>query len=362
MFMYEMPTRLYFGKDCLKGAGKNLKQLGKKALIVTGRHSAKINGSQKAVTDALESEGVAWVLFDQIENNPSIDTVRRAADFGKSQHVDFVIGIGGGSPMDAAKIIALLCTNDLDDAALFTGPYVRPLPIVTVPTTSGTGSEVTKVGVLTNHHAGTKQSVNTPLIFPVLSYADPSFTESVSTTVTMDTAVDALSHAIEGYMSRKSTPMSDVWAEEAMRFLGPHLTDLEGNIPYVVREDLMYGATTAGMVIAQTGTTLVHGMGYQLTYYKGLSHGRANGLLLPGYMRLMTETMEDKVEKIWDILGFSGLQDFADCLHSLMPERVSLTEEEIEEYVRLTLPTGAVASTPYEVNGEVIARLYRELA
>ena len=72
--------------------------------------------------------------------------------------------------------------------------------------------------------------------------------------------------------------------------------------------------------------------------------------------------MEDKVEKIWDILGFSGLQDFADCLHSLMPERVSLTEEEIEEYVRLTLPTGAVASTPYEVNGEVIARLYRELA
>lgn len=86
----------------------------------------------------------------------------------------------------------------------------------------------------------------------------------------MDTAVDALSHAIEGYMSRKSTPMSDVWAEEAMRFLGPHLTDLEGNIPYVVREDLMYGATTAGMVIAQTGTTLVHGMGYQLTYYKGV--------------------------------------------------------------------------------------------
>lgn len=362
MFMYEMPTRLFFGKDCLNGAGKDLKKLGQKALIVTGRHSAKINGSQKAVTEALESAGISWVLFDQIENNPSIKTVRKAADFGKAEHVDFVIGIGGGSPMDAAKVIALLCTNDLDDKALFTGPYVRPLPIVTVPTTSGTGSEVTKVGVLTNPAAGTKQSVNTPLIFPVLSYADPSFTESVSTTVTIDTAIDALSHAIEGYMSRKSTPMSDIWAEEAMRFLGPHLTDLEGTIPYAVREDLMYGATAAGIVIAQTGTTLVHGMGYQLTYYKGLSHGRANGLLLPGYMQLMAETMADKVEKVWDILGFSGLEDFTDCLHSLMPERISLTEDEIAAYVRLTLPTGAVASTAYEVTGDVIARLYRSLA
>ena len=169
MFMYEMPTRLFFGRDCLNGAGKDLKKLGQKALIVTGRHSAKINGSQKAVTEALESAGITWVLFDQIENNPSIKTVRKATDFGKAEHVDFVIGIGGGSPMDAAKVIALLCTNDLDDKSLFTGPYVRPLPIVTVPTTSGTGSEVTKVGVLTNPAAGTKQSVNTPLIFPVLS-------------------------------------------------------------------------------------------------------------------------------------------------------------------------------------------------
>ena len=115
MFMYEMPTRLFFGRDCLNGAVKDLKKLGQKALIVTGRHSAKINGSQKAVMEALESAGIPWVLFDQIENNPSIKTVRKAAAFGKAEHVDFVIGIGGGSPMDAAKVIDLLCTNDLDD-------------------------------------------------------------------------------------------------------------------------------------------------------------------------------------------------------------------------------------------------------
>ena len=171
--------------------------MGKRALLVTGRHSAKVNGSQDAFTGKLDELGISWYLFDDVENNPSIDTIRRAAAFAKEKGVDFVVGIGGGSPMDAAKAIALLCTDDLDDEQLFKGPYKKPLPIVAVPTTAGTGSEVTKVSVLTNVHAGTKQSINTPLIFPVYAFADPSFTESVSQTVTIDTAIDALSHAVE---------------------------------------------------------------------------------------------------------------------------------------------------------------------
>lgn len=361
MFMYEMPTRLYFGKNCIAQSGAALQQLGKKALLVTGRHSAKINGSQQALADTLDRLGISWIVFDEVENNPSIATVRKAAALGREQQVDFVIGIGGGSPMDAAKVIALLCTNEMDDVVLFTGPYSKPLPIVTVPTTSGTGSEVTKVGVLTNPHAGTKQSVNTPLIFPVLSFADPSFTMSVSETVTVDTAVDALSHAVEGYMSRKSTPVSDVWAEEALRFLGMHLTELRGELSYAVREDLMYGSTLAGIVIAQTGTTLVHGMGYQLTYYKGLAHGRANGLLLPRYMELMEASMSDKAEKVWEILGLSGWRDLASFIKDIMPDSVDLTASEIDSYVALTMPARAVQNTSYDITPEVVASLYRHL-
>ena len=173
MFIYEMPTKLYFGRDCIVHAGAIWSAFGKKALLVTGRHSAKINGSQQAVTDQLDKEGIAWTVFDEVENNPSVATVRKGAALGKDEHADFVIGIGGGSPMDAAKVIALLCTNDLDDTQLFTGPYQKPLPIVIVPTTAGTGSEVTKYAVLTNPAAGTKQSVSTPLIFPTISLADP---------------------------------------------------------------------------------------------------------------------------------------------------------------------------------------------
>ena len=191
MFSYEMPTKLYFGEGCVAEAGDDVKALGSKALLVTGRRSAKQNGSQAAVVSLLESLGIEWVLFDDVEANPSVETVRKGAALGRQEGVDFVVGIGGGSRMDAAKVIALRCTNELDDAALFKGPYKAPLPIVAVPTTSGTGSEVTKISVLTNHSAGTKQSVKSPLLYPKLALADPSFTMDVPEAVTIDTAIDA---------------------------------------------------------------------------------------------------------------------------------------------------------------------------
>ncbi|WP_296829090.1 iron-containing alcohol dehydrogenase family protein [uncultured Megasphaera sp.] len=361
MFTYYMPTQVFFGKDCIAESGRVLADLGNRALLVTGRRSAKVNGSQDAVTRKLDELGIEWHLFDAVENNPSIETIRRAAGLAKEKNVDFIIGIGGGSPMDSAKAIALLCTNDLDDEQLFKGPYKKPLPIVAVPTTAGTGSEVTKVSVLTNDEAGTKQSIHTPFIFPAYAFADPTFTESVSQKVTIDTAIDALSHAVEGYMSTLSTPMSDVWAEEAMRFIGVHLTDLKGELSYVIREDLLYGSMLAGTTIAQTGTTMIHSMGYMLTYYRGISHGRANGLLFPAYMRLMEETMADKADRVWSILGLSGSDDFTALMNDLMGDVVGLSEDEIEQFVTMTLPTSGIKHTPYDLTADDLKTIYRQL-
>lgn len=361
MFQYAMPTTVYFGKECIQQSGKVLASLGKKALLVTGKHSAKVNGSQQAVTDTLTDLGISWVVFDQIEPNPTIENVRKAADFGKEAGVDFIVAIGGGSPMDAGKVIALLCTNDLDDTQLFTGPYDRPLPIVAVPTTSGTGSEVTKASILTNHHTGTKQAVASPLLFPTAAFCDPIFTLGVSQKVTIDTAVDALSHAVEGFMATTATPLSDVWATTAIPYIGRHLKELKQNLSYAVREDLMYGSTLAGIVIAQTGTTLIHGMGYQLTYYKGLTHGRANGLLFPHYMKLMEESMPEKMAQVWQLMGVAGLDEFTAILKQLMPETVTLTDEEIETFTALTMPTNAVKHTSYDVTPALVAKIYASL-
>lgn len=137
MFTYYMPTKVFFGKGCIAQSGEVLADLGRKALLVTGRHSAKVNGSQAAVVEKLDELGISWFLFDEVENNPSVATIRKAAALALEKGVDFVIGIGGGSPMDAAKAIALVCTQELDDEQLFTGPYRKPLPIVAVPTRPG---------------------------------------------------------------------------------------------------------------------------------------------------------------------------------------------------------------------------------
>ena len=107
---------------------------------------------------------------------------------------------------------------------------------------------------------------------------------------------------------------------------------------------------------------MVHSMGYMLTYYKGLSHGRANGLLLPAYMKLMEETMADKAEKVWAILGLAGLDDFTALMQDLMGDTVDLSDEEIEKFVTMTLPTGGVQRTPYKVTAELLTRIYQQLA
>ncbi len=364
MFIYEMPTKVYFGKECIAKSGACLQSLGTKAMLVTGRHSAKINGSQQAVTAQLEALGIPWILFDEVESNPSVATVRKAAVIGKAEKVDFVIAIGGGSPMDAGKCIALLCTNDLDDTALFSGSYPnRPLPIVAVPTTAGTGSEVTKAAILTNPAAGTKQAVASPSLFPAVAFADPAFTDGLSQTVTIDTAIDALSHAVEGYLATTATPISDGWAEASIRKIGCQWKYLDQALDEAVREDLLYGSLLAGIVIAQTGTTLIHAMGYQLTYYKGLTHGRANAKLFPYFMQLMEQTQTElpKVQNVWSLLQVSGLGEFMEIMERLAPASVAITDEEIEKFTALTMPTPAVAHTSYDVTEETVAKIYKTL-
>lgn len=180
--------------------------------------------------------------------------------------------------------------------------------------------------------------------------------------MTIDTAIDALSHAIEGYMAKDATPVSDVWAEEALRFFGLHLTQLRGTLSYAVREDLMYASTLAGIVISQAGTTLVHGMGYCLTYYRGFSHGRANGLLLPQYMKLMEESMDDKAQRVWELLGFAGSDDFEAFMKDLMPDTVTLSEEEIEKFTTMVMKTASVKATSYDVTASVVARIYAHIS
>ena len=184
-----MPTKVYNEKGCVRQHSQELAELGTKALLVTGKHSSRVNGSLQDVEDALNREQVPYVVFDGIEENPSVETVMRATALGLSEKVDFVIGIGGGSPMDASKAIALMIANPEKKAdflyetdAAVKQAANKALMVAAVPTTAGTGSEVTPYAILTNHEKQTKKSIASPCLFPTYALLDAKYTKNLGKT------------------------------------------------------------------------------------------------------------------------------------------------------------------------------------
>jgi len=274
---------------------------------------------------------------------------------------DFVIGIGGGSPIDAAKAIAILAKNDINDEQLFNCSYKnKPLPVVAVPTTAGTGSEVTPYSILTFKKIKNKKNLSTPDIFPVMAFLDPSFTETLPMSTTINTAIDALSHSIEGYLSTRYVEVIKPFAMESIKILGNSLKKLkDGNIPdFVERENLLYASMLAGMVIAHTGTTAVHAMGYPLTYYRNIDHGRANGLLLYGYLKFLEKSLP-KVHDVLNAMDLKTVDDFGKLIDDLLGEREDISPEEIELFTEVAMTAKNIASTNPSPGREDVNKIFK---
>jgi len=343
-----MPARVMMGKECVIENSGLFGKLGSKALIVTGRESAKLNGSEREIRAALEKEGIPYVIFDETESNPSVENVRKAADIARKHGVDFVIGAGGGSSLDAAKGVAILAANKLSDEDLFSGVFpAKPLPVAAVPTTSGTGSEVTQYAIMTWHTIKNKKSVASQEIIPHLAFLDARYTETLPLNVTVNTALDALSHSLEGFMSVKATELSDLFAVESMRIIGqtlPRLIDAS-KIGFDTREKLLYASTLGGIVINHTGTTAVHALGYPLTYFRDIDHGRANALLLHGYLEFLSKSCGERVSRALSCMGFCNLNEFGDMVDSLLGQKEHVAPDEIENYVKHTADAKQLSCT-----------------
>ena len=217
MFFY-MPTKVYCENNCVRAHAKELASFGQKALLVTGRNSAFKNGSLRDVQEALSECGVGHAVFNEVEENPSVETVMKGRDRGLAEGADFVIGIGGGSPMDAAKAIALMIRQkDAGADYLYDAEAVtEALPVVCIPTTCGTGSEVTAVSVLTRHSIRTKGSIPHK-IFPQLALLDGRYLMAAPRSVICDTSIDALSHMYESYLNTKSTDCSRMCVDAGLK-------------------------------------------------------------------------------------------------------------------------------------------------
>lgn len=359
-----LPTTIESGANCVRSAAGRW-VLGRKALLVTGAGAAAASGALADAQAALEARGAGWAHFDGIRANPDADQVYAGVAAAQAQGCDFVVGIGGGSALDAAKAIAWAAAAGVPRERFF---RVRPepgeaaLPIVAIPTTCGTGSEVTPYSIITSHEAQTKVNVSGDGLFPKVALLDPRYLASLPPQVLCDTALDALSHAIEGAYSPRSTRFTEALALEAIRTIVPELVRMAHGA-FVNLAQLQYASTVAGVVIAQTGTGLVHAMGYPLTYHKGIPHGRANGILLAGYLDLMARPCAALTEKLLEAASLRS----SDELHGLVDALLDATnatpeapsEDELTRFTREPLRLDLVRRYRSMPSPEEVMDIYR---
>ncbi|MGN0406640.1 MAG: iron-containing alcohol dehydrogenase family protein [Bacteroides sp.] len=363
-FTFGIPTKIFFGRDCILKNAAALTAIGSKAMLVTGKHSAKASGALDDVVSVLDKAAIGYVIFDEIENNPSVETVAKAAKIARQEEVDFVIGIGGGSPIDASKAIAVLAANkEMIVTDLFKNDFTKALPIVGIPTTAGTGSEATPYSVLLRKDMQTKVSFGTKDTFPAVAFVDAKYTMSLGKNSTISTAVDAFTHAFEGYLANRSTVISDCFALEAIKAFGKSMRKLAAfELDESDRENLMLVSLLGGIIIAQTGVTIAHGMGYCYTYFKGIPHGAANGLIMREYMKLNYDVAKDKIDTALEALGCESIDEFAGILREMLGAPPVLTSEEIELYTELTqIQKGSMANTPHKIDEKAIKYLWEHI-
>lgn len=303
-FRFYTPTQIVFSRGSLSQLGDHVKHLGDRALLVTGRHFARRYGYIDRLNSIMEGSGVRVKIFDRVEPNPSFETVEEGAKIARDEATDVIVAFGGGSAIDAAKAIALLCVQG-GSIRSYIYPHVveeEVLPIVASPTTCGTGSEVTRYSVLTDVKAKRKTVVVGYPIAPRVAIVDPEVLRHLPSDLTAYTALDAFSHAIEAYWSKTSQPISDIFALESMRII---LQDLrKGFRSPEARDSLHYASLLAGLAINPVGTTAIHGMGYYLTTHFGVHHGLANAMFLPFIIELNAPYVRNKMVKLAEYVGF----------------------------------------------------------
>jgi alcohol dehydrogenase len=361
--MLYLPSRIFFGENTLTESELYLIRLGTKPLIVTGKSSARLSGALDELIPILKKAEQDYTIFDRVQENPSWDIVREGARFLKDAQCDYLIAIGGGSPIDAAKAMALIAANNLFEEDNFTpDKFSHTLPLVAIPTTAGTGSEVTQYSVLTDTSTGIKAGFGTELAFPTLAICNPRYTLSLNATITLHTAIDALSHLLEGIFSNKRQlllyPLIQAGIEAIMKNL-----EIAINSPsnLYARTKLMQAALYGGITIAQTGTTLQHSLGYPLTTHFGISHGLSNAIVLRQVMELYYPYIKEELNNLFSNLNITR-EDFENWLDRFpLKAEFDLREEFIENHIAEVLASRNMANTPIKVKEEDIRKIYKSL-
>lgn len=313
-YKFFMPAISLMGSDCLKDAGDQVGELGfKKALIVTDKVLGQI-GIVKKVTDVLDNKNIEYAIYDETKPNPTVKNVNDGLELLKEKECDFVISLGGGSAHDCAKGIALLATNggEIKDYEGVDKSKKPQLPMVGINTTAGTGSEMTLFAIITDEERHIKMALVDKHLTPIIAVNDPMLMLAMPKSLTAATGMDALTHAIEAYVSTSATPITDACAEKAIELISNYLVNAVENGQDVEARDMMaYAEYLAGMAFNNASLGYVHAMAHQLGGFYNLPHGVCNAILLPHVQEYNKATSASRLAKIAKIMGgnIEGLTD-----------------------------------------------------
>jgi len=377
-FDYFLPVNLLFGAGRVRETGDITARLGKKALIVTGQSSTKRTGLLDMVCDLLKTAGVETVVFAEVEQNPLTTTVMRGALLAVREGCDVVVGLGGGSPMDAAKGIAFMAGNqgDVSDYIYLRRTGTKALPIVAVPTTAGTGSEGNSFSVLSDPYTFDKKALRSTLIIPAASIIDPELLLTMPRRGIAATGFDAFAHSVEAYLSRSKNRITAGYALESIRLISQHL-DAVLEDPSNVEEwsCISLAATLGGMAIGVSGSCLPHAMEHPVSGLKNAVHGEGLAALFPEILRRSREGQTQEFAQIALAMGAEPAEDavlaegLADQVAGMI-KRIGLTKtlgdmgittadlDWLTANCQKTM-AGAIASHPVPMDAQKIRAIYK---
>ena len=310
MALFKTPEYTLIGSKALEEAKPYLKKCGKKALIVTGKHVV-LSDMMAELKKALEEIGIAYFVFDGITGEPTNVMIDEGIAAYKENGCDFCIGIGGGSPLDSAKAIAAMITNE-GKIADYNGKVIeKPIPpVVAITKTAGTGSEATQFTVITDVEKDIKMLLKGGYLVPKIAIVDPAYTYSAPKSITAATGMDALTHAIEAYTSRKALPVTDTLAVSAVKRIMKYLpAAYKDGSDEKARYEMSVASYEAGICINNSTVTLVHGMSRPIGALFHVAHGISNAMLLTKCLAFALDGAYEKFANLGRKIGAATAED-----------------------------------------------------
>ena len=368
-----------FGKGALNLAGRYANNFGaRKVLVVSGKNVIRAGWTGKVI-ESLEANGLQYSIFSNFTPNPTCGQVREGAEVYQNEGCDVIVVVGGGSPIDCAKGIGIVSANRkniLEFVGVDRIPVPGP-PLICVPTTAGSSADVSQFAIITDPEEKVKTALVSKMLVPDTSLIDPAATVTMPTDLTANTGIDALTHAIEAFVSNASSPITDLFALNAMRLIAGNLIPAMHNPTNMeYRGKMMLGSLEAGLAFSNASLGLVHAMAHSLGGHIDLPHGESNAILLPVVIKFNYDAVPGRYETIGETMGINlkGLdynekktavvnaimkfQEEAGVTQKL--GQLGVTKEDIRELARKAMKDACIATNPRTVRLEDAIAIYEE--